>query len=136
MFHDSKAFSGFAVRDLAEARTFYRDTLGLDIGDTDMGLLDLRLATGAHVTIYPKPDHVPASYTILNLPVPDVEAAVDRLVASGVRMERYEGFDQDAKGIARGNDGPSIAWFTDPSGNILAILEQPATPDQRDLPTG
>ena len=124
MFRDSKAFSGFAVKDLDAARSFYRETLGLEVEDQPMGILELRLATGASVLVYPKPDHVPATYTILNFPVSDVEAAVDRLVAAGVRMERFEGFEQDAKGIARDGEGPTIAWFTDPSGNILAVLDE------------
>ena len=124
MFRDSKAFSGFAVKDLDAARSFYGETLGLEVEDQPMGILELRLATGASVLVYPKPDHVPATYTILNFPVSDVEAAVDRLVAAGVRMERFEGFEQDAKGIARDGEGPTIAWFTDPSGNILAVLDE------------
>lgn len=124
MFRDSKAFSGFAVKDLEAARTFYADTLGLETELQPMGILSLRLGSGAQVMVYPKPDHVPATYTILNFPVVDVEAAVDRLGAAGVRIERYEGFEQDAKGIARGNGGPTIAWFTDPSGNILAVLDE------------
>ncbi len=124
MFRDSKAFSGFAVKDLEAARTFYAGTLGLEAQVEPMGLLSLHLGSGAQVVVYPKPDHVPATYTILNFPVADVDAAVDRLIAAGVRMERYEGFEQDAKGIARGNGGPAIAWFTDPSGNILAVLDE------------
>jgi catechol 2,3-dioxygenase-like lactoylglutathione lyase family enzyme len=124
MFRDSKAFSGFAVQDLDAARAFYGQTLGLEVQDQPMGILELRLATGASVMVYPKPDHTPATYTILNFPVPDVEAAVDRLVAAGVRMERYEGFEQDARGIARDPGGPSIAWFTDPSGNVLSVLDE------------
>jgi catechol 2,3-dioxygenase-like lactoylglutathione lyase family enzyme len=124
MFRDSKAYSGFAVKDLDAARAFYGETLGLEVEDQPMGILGLRLAGGATVLVYPKPDHVPASYTILNFPVADVEAAVDRLMTAGVRMERYEGFEQDAKGIARDTEGPAIAWFTDPSGNILAVLDE------------
>ena len=124
MFRDSKAFSGFAVKDLDAAKTFYADTLGLDATVEEMGILSLRLGSGAQVMVYPKPDHVPATYTILNFPVKDVDAAVDGLVAAGVRMQRYEGFEQDAKGIARSDgNGPTIAWFTDPSGNILAVLD-------------
>ena len=124
MFRDSKAFSGFAVKDLDAARSFYGETLGLEVEDRPMGILELHLATGASVLVYPKPDHVPATYTILNFPVPDVDAAVERLLAAGVRMERYEGFEQDAKGIARDEEGPAIAWFTDPSGNILSVLDE------------
>jgi predicted enzyme related to lactoylglutathione lyase len=124
MFRDSKAFSGFAVKDLDAARTFYGEVLCLEVEVQPMGILELRLASGASVMVYPKPDHVPATYTILNFPVPDVDAAVDRLIAAGVSMERYEGFDQDAKGIARDTEGPTIAWFTDPSGNILSVLDE------------
>ena len=119
----SQAFSGFAVRELDTAKAFYGATLGLDVRDSSMGTLSIRLDSGATVVVYHKPDHVPATYTILNFAVPDVEAAVDRLAAAGVQMQRYPGIDQDAKGIARG-EGPTIAWFTDPSGNILAVLDQ------------
>src|SRR5918994_6546742 len=111
MFKDSKAFSGFAVKDLAAAKSFYGETLGLDARDGEMGSLELHLAGGNTVFVYPKDDHVPATYTVLNFPVDDVETAVDRLTAAGVTFERYEGFDQDEKGIARGDEGPAIAWF-------------------------
>ncbi len=124
MFADSRAFSGFAVRDLTEARAFYEGTLGLVVDELPMGVLELRLGSGTRVMIYPRPDFRPATYTILNFPVPDVGAAVDALEAAGIRMERYEGFDQDARGISRAADGPTIAWFTDPSGNILAVLDE------------
>jgi predicted enzyme related to lactoylglutathione lyase len=123
MLKDSHAFSGFAVADIEAAKAFYGGTLGLDVGDaSEMGLLQLHLAGGATVIIYPKPDHQPATYTILNFPVADVGDAVDELVAAGVTMERYPGVEADEKGIVRGN-GPTIAWFTDPSGNILSVLE-------------
>jgi predicted enzyme related to lactoylglutathione lyase len=121
MFKDTKAFSGFAVDDIDAARRFYGETLGLKIEDGPMGVLSLQLANSTTVMIYPKPDFVPATYTILNFPVQDVDAAVDDLTARGVEMERYDGFDQDEKGIMRDN-GPTIAWFTDPAGNILAVL--------------
>jgi catechol 2,3-dioxygenase-like lactoylglutathione lyase family enzyme len=127
MFRDSPAFSGFAVKDLDAARSFYGETLGLRVEVQEMGVLALHLGSGATVMVYPKPDHVPATYTVLNFPVPDVDVAVDGLTAVGVRMERYEGFDQDAKGIARDERGPTIAWFTDPSGNILAVLDGDAS---------
>ena len=123
MFTDTKAFSGFAVPDLGQARAFYGDTLGLRTSE-DVGLLTLHLAGDRDVLIYPKPDHVPATYTILNFPVDDVEQAVDELTARGVTFERYEGAGQDEKGISRGM-GPTIAWFTDPAGNILSVLEIP-----------
>jgi catechol 2,3-dioxygenase-like lactoylglutathione lyase family enzyme len=123
MFTDTKAFSGFAVPDLGQARAFYGDTLGLRTSE-DVGLLTLHLAGDRDVLVYPKPDHVPATYTILNFPVDDVEWAVDELTARGVTFERYEGAGQDEKGISRGM-GPTIAWFTDPAGNILSVLEIP-----------
>jgi predicted enzyme related to lactoylglutathione lyase len=122
MFANTPAFSGFAVDDIDAARTFYGETLGLDVKDGPMGVLNLELAGGRATMIYPKPDFSPATYTILNFPVEDVGAAVDELTARGVEMERYDGFDQDEKGIMRDN-GPTIAWFTDPAGNILAVLE-------------
>jgi catechol 2,3-dioxygenase-like lactoylglutathione lyase family enzyme len=124
MLADSKAFSGFAVPDIEEARRFYGDTLGLNVELVEgPGLLTLHLAGDRDTLIYPKPDFAPATYTILNFPVEDIDAAVDELSSRGVRFERYEGFDQDEKGIARG-DGPNIAWFKDPAGNILSVLEQ------------
>ena len=122
MLGKSKAFSGFAVDDLDRARDFYEGTLGLDVS-VDHELVTLNLAGDRPTLIYPKPDFTPATYTILNFPVEDIDAAVDGLVSRGVRFERYEGFDQDDKGIARGEDGPPIAWFKDPAGNILAVLE-------------
>jgi catechol 2,3-dioxygenase-like lactoylglutathione lyase family enzyme len=122
MLADSKAFSGFAVPDVAEARQFYGETLGLRVSE-EHGMLQLHLAGGRDVIVYPKPDHTPASYTILNFPVEDVEATVDALTERGVRFERYQGFDQDDKGIQRGG-GPLIAWFKDPAGNVLSIIAQ------------
>ncbi|MEX1104184.1 MAG: VOC family protein [Dehalococcoidia bacterium] len=125
MFRDSKAFSGFAVKDIDAAKSFYGDTLGLDARSGPMGLLELHLGSGAVVMVYPKDDHEPANYTILNLPVRDVDAAVDQLTKAGIRMERYgPEFGQDEKGIARGDEGPTIAWFKDPSGNIIAVLDE------------
>jgi catechol 2,3-dioxygenase-like lactoylglutathione lyase family enzyme len=124
MLADSKAFSGFAVPDLAKARQFYADTLGLRVsGDEQDGALTLHLAGGRDVLVYIKPDHAPASYTILNFPVEDVEGTVDALTARGVRFEQYDGIEQDDKGINRG-EGPLIAWFRDPAGNIFSIIEQ------------
>jgi catechol 2,3-dioxygenase-like lactoylglutathione lyase family enzyme len=123
MLAQSQAFSGFAVDDLEQARKFYADTLGLDVkAIDDPGLLNIRLAGGRDILVYPKGDFEPATYTILNFPVDDVEATVDDLVSRGVAFERYDGMEQDEKGIARG-PGPEIAWFKDPAGNILAVLE-------------
>ena len=123
MFTETRAFSSFAAPDLDAARKFYGETLGIDVTDGPMDVLTLNLAGDRPTMIYPKPDHAPANYTILNFPVEDVDAAVDELSARGVEFERYEGFDQDERGIMRGN-GPDIAWFTDPAGNILAVLKQ------------
>jgi catechol 2,3-dioxygenase-like lactoylglutathione lyase family enzyme len=125
MFKDTKAISGFAVPDVEQARRFYADTLGLDVSEAGE-ILTLHLAGDRPTLVYPKPDFVPATYTILNFLVDDIDAAVDDLAARGIRFERYEGFEQDEKGIARASGGPPIAWFTDPAGNILAVLEQPA----------
>jgi predicted enzyme related to lactoylglutathione lyase len=124
MFADTKAFSGFAVDDIDKAREFYGDTLGLGTSTEEMGVLGLHLAGGLDIMVYPKPDFTPATYTILNFVVDDIDRAVDELTARGASMERYEGFDQDEKGIARGPEGPQIAWFTDPAGNILAVLQE------------
>jgi catechol 2,3-dioxygenase-like lactoylglutathione lyase family enzyme len=125
MFADTKAYSGFAVDDLQQAREFYGETLGLrtDILDEENGLMVLHLAGDRDTLVYVKPDFTPATYTILNFQVDDIEAAVDELTSRGVRFERYDGFDQDEKGIARGL-GPDIAWFTDPAGNILSVLNE------------
>ncbi len=120
MLADSKAFSGFAVPDLEQARRFYGDTLGLRVEEQD-GSLTLHLAGGRDVLVYVKPDHTPATYTILNFPVDDIEATVDGLAERGVRFERYDGFEQDERGILRGG-GPPIAWFADPAGNILSVI--------------
>ena len=127
MFENSKAYSGFAVKELDAARVFYGDTLGLDVKDQPMGNLGIQLGGGATVMVYHKPDHTPATYTILNFPVADVDAAVDQLAAAGIQMLRYPGFDQDEKGISRGQ-GPTIAWFADPSGNILAVHDEAPAP--------
>lgn len=122
MFENTKAFSGFAVDDIAAARTFYGQTLGLKTSE-EHGMLTLHLAGGRDTLVYPKADHTPATYTILNFPVDDIDAAVEELTRAGVRFERYEATDQDEKGIARGG-GPYIAWFKDPAGNILSILQE------------
>ena len=125
MFADSKAYSGFAVDDLQKAREFYGETLGVrtEVLDEENGLMVLHLAGDRDTLVYVKPDFTPATYTILNFQVDDVEAAVDELTSRGVRFERYDGFDQDEKGISRGQ-GPDIAWFTDPAGNILSVLKE------------
>jgi catechol 2,3-dioxygenase-like lactoylglutathione lyase family enzyme len=122
MLDTSKAFSGFAAPDIEALEPFYRDKLGIRTS-VDNGLLTLHLAGGDRPTlVYPKPDFAPATYTVLNFPVEDVEAAVDELASRGVEFERYDGFDQDEKGIWRG-EGPDIAWFKDPAGNILSVLK-------------
>ena len=125
MFADTKAYSGFAVDDLQKAREFYGETLGVrtDVLDEENGLMVLHLAGDRDTLVYVKPDFTPATYTILNFQVDDVEPAVDELTSRGVRFERYDGFDQDEKGIARGQ-GPDIAWFADPAGNILSVVKE------------
>ncbi len=123
MFKDTKAFSGFAVDDLEKAQAFYGETLGIETSMGEMGMLTLRLGGDRPTLVYPKPDFEPATYTILNFPVDDIDAAVDELIARGVAFELYDGFEQDERGIARG-DGPPIAWFRDPAGNILAVIEE------------
>jgi catechol 2,3-dioxygenase-like lactoylglutathione lyase family enzyme len=122
MFSDTKAFSGFAAPDLAPVREFYEQTLGIRVTE-DNGILTLHLAGGERPTlVYPKPDFTPATYTILNFPVSDIDATVDALTERGVQFEHYDGFGQDDRGIAR-DAGPPIAWFKDPAGNILSVLE-------------
>jgi catechol 2,3-dioxygenase-like lactoylglutathione lyase family enzyme len=124
MLKDSQTFSSFAVPDPEAARAFYGTKLGLDVRDSvEPGLLEIHTGGGgAPVLLYPKPDHAPANFTVLNFRVADIDAAVDELAAAGVSMERYPDFEQDDKGIAR-NGGPSIAWFKDPAGNILSVLQ-------------
>jgi predicted enzyme related to lactoylglutathione lyase len=122
MFANTKAFSGFAVDDLERAREFYGQTLGLQTSEEN-GLLTLHIAGGTVVLVYPKPHHVPADYTILNFPVEDIDAAVGALSTRGVELARYDGLDQDESGIARG-PGPYIAWFKDPAGNVLSVLQE------------
>jgi catechol 2,3-dioxygenase-like lactoylglutathione lyase family enzyme len=123
MFKDTKAFSGFAVDDIDKAREFYGSVLGIELGAEEMGLLTLLLGGDRPTIVYPKPDFEPATYTILNFPVDDIDAAVDELIERGVAMEIYDGFGQDERGISRNEYGPPIAWFRDPAGNILAVLE-------------
>jgi predicted enzyme related to lactoylglutathione lyase len=126
MFENTNAYNGFAVDDVQKAKEFYGETLGVKVSvlDEENGLLSLDLGEGPDTLVYQKPDFEPATYTILNFPVDDVDKAVDELSERGVTFERYEGFDQDEKGIARG-PGPQIAWFKDPAGNILSVLQEP-----------
>jgi predicted enzyme related to lactoylglutathione lyase len=127
MFANTKATNGFAVDDIEAAKKFYGETLGLGfkVMSEEFGVASIETAGSRSTLVYAKPDFVPATYTILNFEVDDVDAAVDELASKGVEFERYEGFDQDEKGIARGQ-GPSIAWFKDPAGNILSVLQQPS----------
>ena len=122
MFANTKAFSGFAVDDVDRARAFYGETLGLRTSE-EHGLMWLHLAGDRGTLVYPKPDHAPATYTILNFPVDDIEAAVDEMTANGVEMLRYDDVPQDERGIMR-EGGPYIAWFTDPAGNVLSVLQE------------
>lgn len=126
MFANTKATNSFAVDDVEAAKRFYGETLGLGttVLSEEYGVMSIQLAGGRDTLVYGKPDFVPATYTILNFEVDDIEGAVDDLISRGVTMERYDGFDQDEKGIAHG-PGPKIAWFKDPAGNILAVLQQP-----------
>ena len=123
MFGTTKAFSGFAVDDIEKAKQFYAETLGLEVTEEN-GLLTLHIAGDRPILVYPKPDHTPASFTILTFPVDDIEAAVDQLADRGVAFEHYKGTPvaTDDKGIFRGG-GPLIAWFTDPAGNVLSVIE-------------
>ena len=122
---DAKAFPSFSVNDIGKARTFYRDTLGLQVDDRPEGL-QLDVGGGNKVFVYGKPNHQPATFTILNFPVDDVEVAVEKLKSTGVTFEQYDmpGIKTDARGIARDTGGPAMAWFKDPAGNILSVLEQ------------
>ena len=122
MFENTRAFSGFSVDDVPEARKFYGETLGLRVSE-EYGMLSLHIAGERDILVYPKPDHTPATFTILNFPVDDIEKAVDDLAERGVRFERYDDSNTDEKGIYRGQ-GPLIAWFKDPAGNILSVLQQ------------
>jgi len=129
MLKDSKAFSGFSVDDLAKAKQFYGEILGLEVSDDPMGLLNLHLGSGVSVMVYPKSNHIPATYTVLNFPVENIDETVDELIKKGVKFEHYDmpEIKTDEKGIARSDDpskGPNIAWFTDPAGNILSVLEE------------
>lgn len=125
LFKDAKAFSSFSVNDLKQAKEFYGQTLGLDVKENEEGL-ELRTG-GQSVYLYPKPNHTPASFTVLNFPVDDIETAVEELESLGIRLEHYDLPDMktDKRGIFRGNPGPQIAWFKDPAGNILSVLVEP-----------
>ena len=128
MFNESKAFSSFSVNDVNKAKEFYGKTLGLKVSEIPEmnGLLNLHLSTGRSVMIYSKPNHTPATFTVLNFPVDNIEKAVDELSSRGISFEQYEGeIKTDKKGISRGGGGPLIAWFKDPAGNILSVLEEP-----------
>lgn len=131
MLPTTNAYSSFAAKDIAAEKRFYAEKLGIDVEELYGGqVLDLRLDGDKHVLLYAKDDFTPATYTVLNFPVPDVDAAVDELTRNGVEMARFDGFDQDEKGIARGGSeaGPTIAWFRDPAGNILAVHSQEPPP--------
>lgn len=122
MLNETEAFSSFAVDDIDAAKDFYGETLGLDVKVEEMGFLTLNLAGDRPTMIYPKEDHAPANFTVLNFRVDDIDAVVDGLSERGVEFVRYDGFDQDKMGIFRG-EGPTIAWFTDPAGNVLAVIQ-------------
>ena len=121
MLEHSRAYSGFSVNDIQQAKQFYGETLGLRVSEQN-GMLTLHIAGDRDTLVYPKEDHTPATFTILNFPVEDVDRTVEELTAQGVRFERYEGFDQNEKGVFRGG-GPLIAWFKDPAGNILSVIQ-------------
>jgi predicted enzyme related to lactoylglutathione lyase len=129
MFSHSNAFSGFSVDDIEKAKQFYRGILHLEASDGEMGTLELNIGAGVKVMVYPKPNHVPATFTILNFPVENIEEAVDELSKAGVAFEHYEqeGIRTDEKGICR-QGGPLIAWFKDPAGNIMSVLELESRP--------
>ena len=122
MFANTKAFSGFSVNDIPAAKQFYSETLGLNVSEAH-GMLHLHIADSGEILIYPKPNHTPATFTILNFPVDDIDTVVDQLAERGVHFERYDNSGQDAKGINR-RGGPFIAWFKDPAGNILSVLQE------------
>jgi catechol 2,3-dioxygenase-like lactoylglutathione lyase family enzyme len=122
MVDSSRAFSSYSVDDLDAAEAFYGTTLGLDVTRPPEGL-GITLGTGGQVFLYPKDDHQPATFTVLNFMVDDLAAAVDELTGQGITMARYDGFDHDERGIVAGGDGPHIAWFTDPAGNVLSVTQ-------------
>lgn len=125
MFRNTKAYSGFSVNNLQQAKDFYQQKLGLEVEGNGEYMLTLKIAGGNNILIYLKPDHTPATFTILNFPVSNVEETVDKLTAAGVKFLQYEGaIKTDAKGIHRGDSDPTVAWFTDPAGNILSVVSQ------------
>jgi len=125
MFRHTKAFSGFSVNDLQKAKTFYSEVLGLEVTDNPMGLIELNIEGSNSIIIYPKPNHTPATFTVLNFPVNNIDLAVDQLTDKGVLFEQYENpIKTDKKGICRSEQGPDVAWFKDPAGNILSVIEQ------------
>lgn len=128
MFKNTKAFSGFSVDDIVKAKVFYSQLLGLEVSEEMQGLLKLHLGNGTEVLIYPKPNHQPATFTILNFPVADIEQAVDELIKRGVQFEKYDwpNLKTDTKGISHGK--PKVAWFKDPAGNILSVIERQNQP--------
>lgn len=123
MLKESKAFSSFSVDDLHEAKRFYGDLLGLHVADNPMGLIELHFGDDNKTLIYPKSEHQPATFTVLNFPVEDIEKTIDELSGKGIKFEQYDYLQTDARGISRNPGGPKVAWFKDPAGNILAILE-------------
>lgn len=125
MLKQSKAFSSFSVNDIEKAKKFYHDILGLNVADNSMGIIELHLENGNKIILYPKPNHLPATFTVLNFPVNDLEATVDALIEKGISFEQYEGeIKTDKKGIFKSEgNGPDIAWFKDPSGNILSVMK-------------
>lgn len=125
MLSGSPAFSSFSVNDLQRAKAFYQEILGLNVSDNPMGLIELHLNGGSKIMIYPKPDHVPATFTVLNFPVKNIDEKVNELISKGLSFEQYGGqIKTDEKGISRNNGGPSIAWFKDPAGNIFSLIEE------------
>ncbi|SHM97038.1 VOC family protein [Mucilaginibacter sp. OK098] len=127
MFKNTKAFSGFSVNDMQKAKEFYNGILGIEVSENDMGIMTLKIAGGTNIVVYPKPNHEPATFTILNFAIADIDKAVDELIKAGVKFEQYDfgEIKTDEKGIMRGNGyGPDIAWFKDPAGNILSVLKE------------
>jgi catechol 2,3-dioxygenase-like lactoylglutathione lyase family enzyme len=123
MLTQSKPFSSFSVNDLQKAKAFYQEVLGLEVADNPMGLIELKPDSETKILVYPKADHTPATFTVLNFPVVNIDQSVDELIQKGVTFEQYEGpIQTDEKGISRGNGGPSIAWFKDPAGNIFSLV--------------